>query len=232
MTRKQMRSLGFFLALALVATSGTWISAQDGGDGLRRPLDLPSGGIGGDDDEDAPESITFYGAEFEAEAFFWCVDRSGSMDGPPIATLKAEMTDALNQLSRRAQFGLVRFSTAHDVWRPRPVRANTANKGIAIAWIQEMSAFGWTCMPDAVAAICDISNQCNLRNKTIILVGDGMPLCGSATNLLTSETLQSLASHNYKRTPVNTIFISANSDGVAFFREIAQLYGGKFININ
>ena len=34
---------------------------------------------------------------------------------------------------------------------------------------------------------------------TIILVGDGMPYCGSLQTLLTDETLDALASANYKR---------------------------------
>lgn len=41
--------------------------------GAKSPLDLPSGGPGDrQDDEDAPETITFYGSEYEGQAFFWC----------------------------------------------------------------------------------------------------------------------------------------------------------------
>ena len=41
--------------------------------GAKRALDLPAGGPGtGEDDEDAPETIHFYGSEYEGEAFFWC----------------------------------------------------------------------------------------------------------------------------------------------------------------
>ena len=45
----------------------------------RQPLDLPSGGGRADDEEDTAEAIHFYGAEYEGDAFFWCLDKSGSM---------------------------------------------------------------------------------------------------------------------------------------------------------
>ncbi len=62
----------FLLALVPALTFLVWTGQADGSS-ENRPLDLPSGGIGdGEDDEDAPETINFYGSEYEGEAFFWC----------------------------------------------------------------------------------------------------------------------------------------------------------------
>ena len=36
---------------------------------------------GDEDSEDVPESIFFFGAEYEGDAFFWCLDKSCSMNG-------------------------------------------------------------------------------------------------------------------------------------------------------
>lgn len=221
-------SMALVVAILVLGVAG-WISADET---ARRPLDLPSGGGSGEEDEDAPESITFYGAEFEAEAFFFCVDRSGSMVGQPMSTLKSEMGDAIGQLSRRSQFGIVSFGTTEGAWQERPMKATSSNKASAQTYIQGLVAFGWTCMPDAVAHVCQISNKCRLRNRAIILVGDGMPYCMSLGTLLTEETLSALATHNYRRTPVNTIFISADQQGIAFFRQIASLYNGEFRAVN
>ncbi|MCI0651809.1 MAG: hypothetical protein L0Z55_07990 [Planctomycetes bacterium] len=60
----------FAIVPALVFTS--WAFTEEGA-GAKKALDLPSGGPGTDeDDEDAPETINFFGAEFEGDAFFWC----------------------------------------------------------------------------------------------------------------------------------------------------------------
>ena len=61
------------LVLALVPVLSFALFADGNAAAGKKPLDLPAGGIGtSDDDEDAPETIQFYGSEYEGEAFFWC----------------------------------------------------------------------------------------------------------------------------------------------------------------
>ncbi len=61
------------LVLALVPVLSFALFAGGEAASGKAPLDLPAGGIGSDDDdEDAPETIQFYGSEYEGEAFFWC----------------------------------------------------------------------------------------------------------------------------------------------------------------
>ncbi|HIK82387.1 MAG TPA: hypothetical protein EYF93_05755, partial [Planctomycetes bacterium] len=68
-----MRTLGLLLVLSFIVSTTGWIVGQSD-EGARRPLDLPSGGAGdGDDEEDAPETINFWGGEYEGDAFFWCL---------------------------------------------------------------------------------------------------------------------------------------------------------------
>lgn len=76
-----------------------------------RPLDMPSGGRGGDEDEeDAPEVIDFWGGQYEGDAFFWCLDKSCSMGwNGEIQQLKQEFSQTLNSLSSQAEFGVWRF---------------------------------------------------------------------------------------------------------------------------
>ena len=85
--RKAMRAL--LLILLLVFIFPFDVSA-DG----RKPLDLPSGGSGdNDEEEDAPETINFWGGEYEGDAFFWCLDKSCSMSwNGEIQDLKQEFT--------------------------------------------------------------------------------------------------------------------------------------------
>ena len=71
----------------------------------KRPLDLPSGGLGSDgDEEDRPEIIIFYGGQYESDAFFWCLDKSGSMSGSQIQTLQEQ--DAIDEEVQTAVRGL------------------------------------------------------------------------------------------------------------------------------
>ena len=78
----------------------------------RRPLDLPSGGVRGDesDEEDALEAIVFFGETYEGDGFFFLLDRSGSMNGFKLDMLKSEMVSALEELSPTNEFGIVSFS--------------------------------------------------------------------------------------------------------------------------
>ena len=68
--------VALLIAIALGTTVlSSWMLAQgqpvDSG-----PLDLPrvGAGVAADDEEDAPECITFYGSEYEGDGFFWCLD--------------------------------------------------------------------------------------------------------------------------------------------------------------
>ena len=58
----------FALIPALAITS--WAFTEEY---AKKPLDLPAGGVADEEeDEDAPETISFYGGEYEGDAFFWC----------------------------------------------------------------------------------------------------------------------------------------------------------------
>ncbi|MEM7263371.1 MAG: hypothetical protein AAF488_15385, partial [Planctomycetota bacterium] len=72
----RMRLFSLVLVFGILSATTGWIVAQDSGT-ARRPLDLPTPGAGSEEeDEDAPESITFYGSEYEGDGFFWCLDKS------------------------------------------------------------------------------------------------------------------------------------------------------------
>lgn len=218
-----------------ITIAGALRADEGGGDSsAKKPLDLPSGGAGSSEEEDAAEVIRFYGAEYEANAFFWLLDRSGSMQGTAMATLKQEMREAINQLPKRSEFGVASFADDTSYWRDRPMRATTANKTNALIYVESMQALGWTCMPDGVVRICQIANQCRKRNKTIICVGDGVPRCGSMDNILDQATLDAFAANNPRRTKVNTIFISSldmDHLGIALFTQIALTYRGTFVQV-
>ncbi|MEE8142439.1 MAG: hypothetical protein V3T77_05010, partial [Planctomycetota bacterium] len=147
---------GFIAALFLVAAlgSGIIIGQEDAGKPVKLPLDLPSGGTGDDEDEEeTPETIVFYGGEYEGDAFFWCLDKSCSMAGQKMATLKKEVTTAIDSLSDRSDIGLVAFSQNYVQWRTSPQRTVPTTKVAAKTWVHTLHASGGTIISPAGVAM-------------------------------------------------------------------------------
>ncbi|MGE3163492.1 MAG: VWA domain-containing protein [Planctomycetota bacterium] len=223
MVRNRIAFLSVIAGLAVC----TALVGQSPGD-AKRPLDLPAGKIGRDeeDEEDETESIIFYGTEFEADAFFWCLDRSGSMAGAKLATLKQEVTSAISTLTNRAELGLVAFEDSQISWQSVPVKATVSNKASATAWVQALTTGGLTCMAPAAVTTINICNQSRLRHKSVIIVSDGVPNCPNC-----GETVTAVTSANWQRNPVNTLFIGADAGGSACMQQIASANGGSFTQV-
>lgn len=227
-----MRAIILLLSSVLL---GSIVWATDQGQ-VKRPLDLPSGGQGADEDEeDEPESITFYGSEFEGDGFFWCLDHSGSMGSgggvgsSGIATLRDEMTSSIQQLSRYAEFSMVKFSTGNVAWSENPRKGTPANKASAIVWVQAIQAVGWTCLAPAGVKTLEIANRCSKRRVSVLILGDGMPNCNGVDT--SAQCLSDITAANYKRLPVHTLFISVSTSGTAFFQSLAAMNGGTFTQV-
>jgi hypothetical protein len=223
------KSLAILLVMSVALGTTGWIVAQSDGTGVKRPLDLPSGGKGDDEDEeDAPETISFYGGEYEGDGFFWCLDRSCSMDwGNLIGQLKAEMTESISQLSDESEFSIVAFSSGYTFWSPIPREANAGNRSSAIAFVQSLSADGGTCLAPAGVYTITISNMCNQEHKQILVLSDGEPNCPGPP-----ETLAAMTSANWQHTPINTIYIASDAGGTAFMQQLAAMNGGTFSTPN
>jgi hypothetical protein len=199
-------------------------------EGARRPLDLPSGGSGDDDDdEDAPETINFWGGAYEGDAFFWCLDKSCSMGwNGEIQQLKEEFTSTISSLSSQAEFGVVAFSDGHISWRASPVKANTANKGSATAWVLALNAAGWTCLGPAGVETLNIANQSQKQFKQIMILSDGEPYCNGSNTA--TQSLQDITMANWQQIPINTIYIATDNGGIVFMQQLATQNNGTFFN--
>ena len=217
----------FGLVGLLVGTNSNWIAAQDGASSssARQPLDLPSGGKGEDEDEeDAPETISFYGGEYEGDGFFWCLDRSCSMGwGGLLGILKSEMQESINSLTENSEFSVVAFGDYTTVWSQQPKEATPSNRGQATSFVNTLSAEGSTAMGPAAVQLVNISNMCDKENKQIIILSDGSPNNPGAT-----ETLSMISSANWQRTPINTVYIGGDSNGAGFMQGLAAANGGTF----
>ncbi len=222
-----MKLLTFLLALLITG----FAQAQNVGT-TGTPLDVPSGyNIGNEDEEDEPETIVFYGSDFEGDGFFWCLDKSCSMLGSPLATLKSETTNAIQQLSKYSEFGIVSFNTSWNKFMPIPVRGDPANKAAGVGWVQGLSAAGMTCLAPAGVEAVNLANASSKNNKVMIFVGDGLPWCGESGNYA-GTCLSTITAANFERIPLNTLYIGGSGGGSGFFQNLAVSNNGTFSTVN
>lgn len=208
-----------FVVLLLVCPSHV-SGKNEEGEG-KRPLDLPAPGFGASEgDEDIPETILFYGSQYEGDGFFWCLDRSCSMVGEQIETLKTEVNGAVSSLSRSADIGIVAFSTNVLPWRILPSRATPVNKSAAQLWVNALSAQGGTIIAPAGVQTLQISQLSSKRLKTVIVVGDGRPADED-------EALVNITLANYETIPINTILIQ-DTQGQVFMQSLALTNNGSY----
>ena len=219
--------IGFVVTGVLFSVS--WITAQDGSGDFKRPLDLPSGGLGEEEeDETGPETITFYGASYEGDGFFWCLDKSCSMGwGGEIQTLKQEVSQAVQSLSSNSEFGLVAFSTTVSIWKQLPAQATPPNKVSALAWIQGIGQAGWTCLEPAGIQTLQIANQSSKQFKKVLVLGDGVPICNGQDT--SSQCLTNITAANWQSLPIDTLYISADTQGINFMQQLAAMNNGTFV---
>ncbi len=197
----------------------------------RIPLDLPSGGlVAGEEEEEAPEVINFYGNFYEGDAFFWCLDRSGSMlILARLEILKQEISRAVNSLSDQAEFSLVAFSSNTTAWSSSPRLATLDHKAAATAWVNNLVAHGNTCVGSAAVEALGIARRSRLKHRQLIVVSDGLPYCGG--QLTASEDLTNITNANYERLPIHTLFLGDDSEGRHFMQNLAAANGGTFAEV-
>jgi len=183
------------LLLGLLMATSLWSTTVDGR--AKSPLDLPSGrGADRDGDDDPVVVITFYGASFEGDGFFWCLDKSGSMAGE-MQTLKIETTQSIAQISSQAEFGLVAFSSNTVLWSAEPRKASFGNKSAATEWVNGLTAGGGSCLGPAGVQTCQLAHQSTKRRRQMLFLGDRVPSCGG-------DPIGEITGANYERIPLHT----------------------------
>ena len=193
------------------------------------PLDLPVASTG-DHDEDAPEAIDFYGSIYEGDAFFFCLDKSGSMRGLRWFDLRDEVINAVDKLSKRSEIGAVAFAAYHSPWKLVPVWATEDNKESLRTWLYLQNVGGSTHLLSAARTTLRIAHRSRMKIRVIILVSDGLPSDPPA-----DETLRGILVANVKRIPWNTIYLRGELGSVAgaedFMKELSGKTGGEYRSV-
>jgi hypothetical protein len=222
-----MRALILFLSVTLALL----LLGADGNQ--RRPLDLPSGGgveVTTEDDE-IPESIQFYGRIYEADAFMFVVDFSGSMgriDGAKWNDLLHELVLAIDELSSEAELGLLAFSDRIEIWNPEMIAAGLNARTFAKEFLGHLVPSGTTCISTGVVAGLEVlrTSKMDISSRRLILIGDGAHYCQGQSDSAPVE--EDIRNGNWDLHRIDTFFIGTWPKGIDLFTNIARQNRGQF----
>ena len=225
-------------ALSLLLVFGLRLStrAQElgGTGGTKENLDLPFDAIGDEqEEENAPEIVTFYGQTIEGDGIFYVVDHSSTMtDSGELAIAKRELIRNITEFAERVQFGIV-FFDANVMKFPAsgmPTEATAGMKASAISWVESVPN-GWgTCCQQGIAEAIQMVNRSSVQRKVLVYLGDGGGTCpGADEATYLQQTLAAVTALNFQRIQINTIGIlnpgPINED---FMRRLAAQNGGTY----
>ncbi|MFN0059183.1 MAG: hypothetical protein ACKVX7_12045 [Planctomycetota bacterium] len=220
-----------WLAFILCCFSFGFVAVADDGSNsfTKRPLDLPSGGINEDDDEeDLPESIVFYGAEIEGDAFLWCFPVFGFCGETTVFNaIKSEIANGLQQVSNRTEFDLIGYNSQTYIWRLDPPKGNAANKASALAWMNLLVPIEAHNLLEAALTTLNISHTASGRDKHVIIMGVHAPWEGDSA-------LEAITAANYEHAKIDTFYFTTTyySGEADFYIDLAAMNGGTFHQVD
>ena len=231
------RALAAFATAALVAFATAALSAQSlegGGAATKENLDLPFDAMGeNEEEEDAPEIVTFYGQQLEGDGFFYVIDKSGSMrDSGELAIAKREVIRNITEFSERVQFGIVFFDASVVKFPPsgQPAEANPAMKAAGITFVQGVNGNSGSCCMEGMMQCLNLANMASSRRVVMVYLGDGGGTCNGADEATyLRRALGAVTSANYKRLQINTIgILNPGALQEDFMKKLAASNGGTY----
>ncbi len=230
-----------FAAFMMLLTSGTApaVRAQATGGGLTKEnLDLPYDAIGdAEEEEDAPEIVTFYGTNLEGDGFFYVIDRSSTMqDSGELSIAKREAIRNVTEFTEHVKFGIFFFdkSLVKFPGSGQAAEANPGMKSAGVNFIQSTPGGSGTCQIPALSAALLMANSCSSKRKVIVYLSDGGGTCNGADEAqYLQQALASTSAQNYNRIPINTIGVLTMPPlNEQFMRNLAATNGGTYTRIN
>ncbi len=207
------------------------LPARDGD--LKANLDLPFDAIGEDEEEEeAPEVIVFYGAQYEGDFFCFTCDRSGSMEGERWTKLQREVVKNIAQFSERVQFGIVFFAGDTKKFPPsgQPADANPGMKAAAISMVMSTTLGRQSCYKEALFDALAFASRSSTKRKVIICLGDGELYCsGQRGDAYGQQALTQIKARNVSGAKINCIGIAApGGEGERWLKTLAAQNNGQY----
>ena len=227
---------GFSVVLGLAST----VQAQElaGTAATKENLDLPFDAIGdSEEEEDAPEIVTFYGQQMEGDGIFYVIDKSWSMnDSGELDIAKREVIRNVQEFSARVQFAIVFFDANVSKYPSSgmPAEANPGMKASAVSFLQSTvwTTYG-SCCQAGLAQGLRFANMATSKRKVMVYVGDGGGTCqGADEATYLRQTLGAITSQNYQRVQINCIgVLNPSALGVDFMKRLSATNGGTYTRI-
>ena len=171
-------------------------SSQSGGDAL----------VKGD------ATVNFFGATGRGSRFVFVFDRSSSMRGRPLETVKRELIKSLEPLRSNHSFNIISYDSSYEMWSPRLVTATPESKANAIRFIESTESRGGT---QPREPLLEAINQ---RPEIIFFMTDG------EFTLDVDEITR-----NRRGIIINTIQFSDGNVPLMVLQELAKRTGGEFM---
>ncbi len=224
------------LVCALFLTSSALNAQSLGGAAAKQNLDLPVNARADDlEDEEAPETVSFYGQLFESEVVVFVVSREGGMQvRGDLDVVKRELVNAISEFSQRMQFGIVFYDRGVEQFRRRVVTATAEIKATAINFIGSIPGGAGSCIHEGLMSGLRLANLAPATHKAVIYIGTGSGFCQGANQeeylARALETTTRVA--HAGNVQVNTIGVGlSNRCGAAFLRQVARSNGGSSVHL-
>jgi len=234
------RFLATRLSIVLLVTLGaSFACAQDlGGQrvsaALKANLDLPYDALverSSEDEEKAPQIVSFFGASYETEAIIFCLDRSSSMaDAGGWEDLQRELARAVSELSEDTDFGLVFFGEDTKVYpeSKKPARATEAEKKSALEFARALAPQSWTCLLPGLSDALTMAQASRKARRTVVLLSDGKPTCQGVNYFEYLDQVRAEARSRAGATiTIHTIGTGADVND-PFLSELARTHRGTY----
>ena len=168
---------------------------------------------GGDALVKGDATVNFFGATGKGSKFVFVFDRSGSMSGRPLETVKRELIQSLEPLKSNHSFNIISYDDQYEMWKDRLISATQGNKADAIKFIEATNARGGTQPRESLLIAI------NQRPEIIFFMTDGV------FTLDLDEIIRS------RRGVIINVVQFSNDAPLAVLQELARRTGGDFMLI-
>lgn len=105
--------------------------------------------------------------------YVFIIDVSGSMEGFPLDTAKALMTDLLGRLRPTDKFDVLLFSGADQLWKPESVAATPSAVAEAVAYVGAERGGGGTELLPAIQHAMTLPRPSTGESRSFVVITDG-----------------------------------------------------------
>lgn len=249
MRRRSDRRKWTWLAVALIAIPGpllvdSSLESHPTDFSLSKVnLDLPYNAVGSsEEDEDAPEIVTFYGSMYEASAVVFCLDESKSMSkAGRWQVQQKEVIRAISELSDEAEIGLVFYGAGSYAFRKSLVPATRATKAAMAQWVSGRQLSLGTCLGPGVVDSLKMLQRAQSTHRAVIVSGDGRPTScpfvrgsGQDPRVAEQALAETVAANPGLQIRVHTVLVGndVTARDVDFMKKLAQLHRGTYRHVS